>query len=173
MTFDDVQVIDVTIDGADELDQHLQLIKGRGGALLREKVVASASRRVVIVVDSSKPVPLLGKSALPIEVITFSRPLIKAEVEAMGASVEVRQSNGVPYVTDEGHHILDCFFGRIENPSSLADKLSNTPGIVGHGLFIDIADVVLIGKGERVIEIRRGGPWPDVEASDLGNLLSP
>lgn len=154
-SFDQVQRIDVTIDGADEFDQRLSLIKGGGGALLHEKIVASASRQLVIVTDSSKQVQMLGKFPLPIEVIAFAEPLVQKKVEALGASVSLRQSNGRPFVTDEGHHILDCSFGQIPDPPSLARKLSDMPGIVEHGLFIDMANVVLIARGNDVTELNR------------------
>jgi len=154
-TFDKVQQIDVTIDGADEIDPQLRLIKGGGGALLHEKVVASASRQLVIIADSSKQVPTLGKFPVPIEVIAFAQPLVKKEMEALGASVKLRQSNDRPFITDEGHHILDCSFGQIPDPPALAQKLSNMPGIVEHGLFIGMASVVLIAKGNEVMELHR------------------
>lgn len=154
-SFDQVQEIDVTIDGADEFDPRLSLIKGGGGALLHEKIVASASRQLVIVTDSSKQVQMLGKFPLPIEVIAFAELLVRKKVEALGASVSLRQSNGRPFITDEGHHILDCSFGQIPDPPSLARKLSDMPGIVEHGLFIGMANVVLIARGNDVTELNR------------------
>jgi ribose 5-phosphate isomerase A len=154
-TFDQIREIDVTIDGADEFDPQLSLIKGGGGALLHEKVVASASRQLVIVADSSKQVPVLGKFPLPVEVIAFAGSLVKRKIEALGASVTLRQSNGGPFVTDEGHHILDCSFGKIPDPPSLARKLSDMPGIVEHGLFIGMANVVLLATSNQVAELRR------------------
>ena len=154
-SFDAVQTIDVTIDGADEVDPQLQLIKGGGGALLHEKVVASASRRLVIVADSSKQVPMLGNVPLPLEVIAFAEALVQKKIEALGASVKLRGSNGKPFVTDEGHHILDCSFGQIPDPTALARVLSDMPGVVEHGLFINMASVVLIAKGPKVIELTR------------------
>lgn len=154
-TFDEVQEIDVTIDGADEVDPQLCLTKGGGGALLREKIVASASRQLVIIADSSKQVPMLGNFPLPIEVIAFAQLLVKKKIEALGASVKLRQSNGSPFVTDEGHHILDCRFGQIPDPPALARRLSDMPGVVEHGLFINMASVVLIARGQEVTELRR------------------
>jgi len=147
--------IDVTIDGADEIDPQLSLIKGGGGALLHEKIVASASRHFVIIADSSKQVPTLGKFPLPIEVITFAQPLVKRKIEAFGASVTLRMAGNAPYVTDEGHHILDCNFGAISDVPALARKLSDMPGIVEHGLFVHMASVVLIGKANGVIELQQ------------------
>jgi len=155
-TFDEYQEIDVTIDGADEFDPALNLIKGGGGAMLREKVVASATKQLVIVTDSSKQVAVLGKFPLPVEVIGFAEPLVAKEISRLGAAV-VRRSDsaGMPYLTDEGHHILDCRFGQIPDPLALARKLSDTPGVVEHGLFVGMASVVLMAKAGEVIEFRR------------------
>jgi len=154
-TFDEIQQIDVTIDGADEFDSHLNLIKGGGGALLYEKVVASASKKLVIVADSSKQVATLGSFPVPVEVITFALPLVKREIERLGATVVVREKNGKTFVTDEGHHILDCNFGTISDPPALARTLSDTPGVVEHGLFINRASVVLVAHGDKVSELTR------------------
>jgi ribose 5-phosphate isomerase A len=155
-SLDEVQQIDVTIDGADEFDPQLNLIKGGGGALLREKVVASASKLLVIIADSSKQVPVLGRFPLPVEVISFAQALVKVRIEALGARVKLRQyAYGNPFVTDEGHHILDCDFGRIPDPPGLARKLESMPGVVEHGLFIGMAGVVLVGDGNQVHELRR------------------
>jgi ribose 5-phosphate isomerase A len=156
LTLDEVEQIDVTIDGADEIDPQLQLIKGGGGALLREKVIASASRQMVVVGDSSKQVAVLGKFPLPVEIIPFAQVLLSKQISALGASVRLRlDSAGKPFVTDEGHHILDCSFGQIPDPPSLARQLSDMPGIVEHGLFIRIASVALIAKNGKVLALRR------------------
>ena len=155
-TLDEFQQIDITVDGADEFDPQLHLIKGGGGALLREKIIASASRQVVIIADSSKEVAVLGKFPLPVEVIGFAQPLVAKKIVALGAAVKLRlDANGKPFVTDEGHHILDCTFGQIPDPPALARKLSDMPGIVEHGLFIDLASVVLVARGDQVKECRR------------------
>jgi ribose 5-phosphate isomerase A len=156
VTFDDVQEIAVTVDGADEFDPQLRLIKGGGGALVREKIVASASKQVVIVTDESKQVAVLGKFPLPVEVIPFAQALIAKRIGALGADVRLRRdANGQPYVTDEKHLILDCAFGEIRDPDGLARQLSDMPGVVEHGLFIGMATVVLMAKGNEVIELRR------------------
>jgi ribose 5-phosphate isomerase A len=155
-TLDECQQIDVDIDGADEFDPQLHLIKGGGGALLREKIIASASRQVVIIADSSKQVAVLGEFPLPVEVIPFAQPLVAKRITALGATVKLRQdTKGNPFITDEGHHILDCSFGQIPDPPTLARTLSDMPGVVEHGLFIDLATVVLCAKGENVAELRR------------------
>ena len=155
-SLDEVQQIDVTVDGADEFDPQLRLIKGRGGALLREKIVASASRQVVIVADSSKRVPVLGNFPVPVEVVPFAQALVVTRITELGARVVRRlDASGAPYITDSGNQILDCHFGRIPDADSLAQRLSELPGIVEHGLFIGLASVVLMATGGEVVEIRR------------------
>jgi len=148
--------IDIDIDGADEIDPQLNLIKGGGGAFLREKIIASASRRFIVIADSAKQVKRLGKFPLPVEVVPFAQSLIKPQIEALGAKVSLRSyAYGNPYVTDEGHHILDCTFGVIPDPAALAEKLRCIPGVVEHGLFIGMAELALIGSDGRVIQLRR------------------
>jgi ribose 5-phosphate isomerase A len=155
-TLEEHQEIDVTIDGADEIDPELRLIKGGGGALLREKIIASASRQLVVIADSSKQVPVLGSFPLPVEVVPFAEALVSKKITALGASVRLRTyAYGNPYQTDEGHHILDCHFGQIPDPESLARRLCDMPGVVEHGLFIDMASAVLIGKKTEVVELHR------------------
>ena len=153
-TLDECPEIDVTVDGADEVDPQLRLIKGGGGALLREKIVASASKQVVIVADSSKRVPVLGKFGLPVEVIKFAQAVVKKKIEALGSRVSLRQVNGQSYLTDENNYILDCHFGEIADPERLARQLSDMPGVVEHGLFIGMASVVLVGSDSEIIELR-------------------
>jgi ribose 5-phosphate isomerase A len=155
-TLEEVQRIDVTIDGADEFDPELRLIKGAGGALLHEKIVASASRQVIIIADSSKLVCVLGKVPLPVEVIRFAEALVSEKISVLGATVRLRKDKaGKPFITDEGNHILDCHFGQIPDPPALAHTLSEIPGVVEHGLFINLADLMLLGKGSEVLEFRR------------------
>ena len=156
ITLDDSQEIDVTVDGADEVDPELRLIKGGGGAALREKIVASATKQLVIVADASKRVQRLGKFPLPVEVIRFAQPLVAKRIAALGASVQLRRNaDGTPYVTDENNHILDCRFGEIRDPDHLARKLSDMPGVVEHGLFIGMASVALIAQGSEIEELKR------------------
>jgi ribose 5-phosphate isomerase A len=157
-TLDEFQEIDVAIDGADEIGPGLQLIKGGGGALLREKIVASASRKFVVIADSTKQVATLGKFPVPVEVSKFAQALVAKKIAVLGAAVTLRkESSGKVFVTDEGNHILDCKFGKIADPPALARKLENTPGVVEHGLFIGMAAVALIAKGDQVMELRGGG----------------
>ena len=154
-TFDEHPEIDITIDGADEFDPQLRLIKGGGGALLREKVVASASKKMVVVADSAKLVPVLGKFPLPVEIIAFARAVVEKKIVSLGGSPKLRtKPDGSPYITDNGNQILDCSFGKIGDPPALALALSNIAGIVEHGLFIGLASMALVGKGNSVEEIR-------------------
>jgi ribose 5-phosphate isomerase A len=158
VTLDECQQIDVDIDGCDEFDPQLNLIKGGGGALLREKIIASASRQFVVIADSSKQVPVLGRFPLPVEVIPFATAVLATKIEALGAKVKLRQyAHQNPYVSDEGHHILDCYFGEIPDPPRLARTLSDMPGVVEHGLFINLATVVLVGRGGNVEQVGRAG----------------
>lgn len=156
ITLDDCQEIAVTVDGADEVDPQLRLIKGGGGALLREKIVASATKQLVIVADASKRVERLGKFPLPVEVIKFAQALVARRISALGADVRLRRaSDGSPFLTDENNHILDCRFGEIRDADALARELSAMPGIVEHGLFIGMARVALFAAGSRISELRR------------------
>jgi ribose 5-phosphate isomerase A len=155
-TLDECQEIDVTVDGADEVDPQLRLIKGGGGAMLREKIVASASRQLVIVADASKQVPVLGKFPLAVEVIQFARALVAKKIAALGADVRLRlRADGRAYVTDENHHILDCRFGQIPDAEGLSRKLNDMPGLVEHGLFVGMASNVLFARGSEIVELHR------------------
>ena len=155
-TLDECQEIAVTVDGADEVDPQLRLIKGGGGAMLREKIVASATEKLVIVADASKQVAVLGQFPLPVEVIPFAQMLVSKRIAALGADVSVRKGeDGTPYVTDENNHILDCRFGQIPDADGLAQQLSDMPGVVEHGLFIGMASVALFAKGSEIGELRR------------------
>ena len=144
-TLDETPELDLTIDGADEIGPGLSLIKGAGGALLREKIVAAASRRMIVIADSSKLVPALGKFPLSIEVNRFGLAATTAMVERVARKhraegvVRLRlEKSGEPLVTDGGHLILDALFGRISNPEALSADLHNVPGVVEHGLFLGL-----------------------------------
>lgn len=151
-TLDEHPVVDVTIDGADEVDPHLNLIKGGGGALLREKVVAQASKQEIIIVDEGKLSPALGTHwALPVEVVPFGVAPVSAFIRSLGAEPVLRQKDdGQPFVTDQGNYILDCRFGPMENPAEIARALCDRAGIVEHGLFIGLASMVIVGKADGV-----------------------
>jgi ribose 5-phosphate isomerase A len=156
---DDLPELDLTVDGADEFDRQLRLIKGGGGALLREKIVAKASKRMVVITDSSKFVTTLGKFPLPVEVNVFglevTRRFIRAAARDCGCEGEVRlrrMPGGEPFVSDDGHFIVDCYLGAIPRPDDLASHLAAIPGVVEHGLFIGIAKAV-ISAGPAGIEV--------------------
>jgi ribose 5-phosphate isomerase A len=155
-SFDQHTLIDLTIDGADEVDHSLRLIKGGGGALLREKIVASASKQMVVIVDSTKLVNQLGRFPLPIEVLPFAWPLIASRLVELGAEPVLRTtSNGQPYQTDQANYILDCHFGALPAPDSLARTLEAMPGVIEHGLFIGLAKKVIVGRGNSVEVLER------------------
>jgi ribose 5-phosphate isomerase A len=154
--FDRVTQLDLTIDGADETDADLNLIKGGGGALLREKIVASLSRRVVIIVDAGKRVEHLGVFPLPVEVVQFAWRPIAERIGRIGGVPRLRRADGgEPFVTDEGNYILDCAFGAIDQPRALAETLNGMPGVMEHGLFVDLADVVIVGQESEVLVLER------------------
>ena len=151
-TLNDHPVIDLTIDGADEVDEELNLIKGGGGALLREKIVAQATHREIIVVDQTKLSPTLGiQWAVPVEVTSFGRRTQETFLESLGARVTLRHTrDGTPFRTDQGNLILDCDFGAIASPKELAVHLERRAGIVEHGLFLDLASDVIVGTEDGV-----------------------
>ena len=144
-----VDSIDVTIDGADEFNEDLVLIKGGGGALLREKIVASMTRKKIIIADSSKKTDKLGlKFKLPIEVIPFASNLVINQLNKLGGIPKIRQQAGKEFLTDQGNWILDTDFGHIEDPYSLSSSLNEIVGLVCHGIFINLADIIVLGKDE-------------------------
>jgi ribose 5-phosphate isomerase A len=155
-TLDQHPIIDVTIDGADEVDPQLNLIKGGGGALLREKIVAQASKREIIVVDSSKLSERLGTHwAVPVEVVPFGWRSQQAFLESLGAKAVLRQSEDMIFVTDEGNWILDCAFGPIAEAPQLGERIKARTGIVEHGLFLGLASEILVAGTDGVRLIRR------------------
>ena len=163
-TLDQIDRLDLTVDGADEIDPDLNLIKGGGGALLREKIVAAASDRMIVIADETKWVATLGRFPLPIEVIPFGlaatrRGMEKAFAQSgVSGQMAVRKAkDGHVFVTDGGHWIIDAHLGQIEDPARLAKALSAIPGVVEHGLFIDLASTAVLagGEGIRVVERRK------------------
>jgi ribose 5-phosphate isomerase A len=156
-TLDEHPSLDATIDGADEVDPRLDLIKGAGGALLHEKILHQASRRVLIIIDDSKRSPGLGtRSSLPVEVVTFGWAAQKSYLESLGAGVRLRlDEKGDPFRTEEGNLILDCRFKGIGDPRGLARALEGRAGIVEHGLFLNTATEVLVGSRDGVRRLSR------------------
>ncbi len=161
ISLDEAKWLDITVDGADEFDGDLNLIKGGGGALLQEKIVATASDQMVVIADIGKEVESLGAFPLPVEVIPFGWQTTQALVEetlismdVLGRTSTLRMNGQVPFITDEGNHILDLHLNRIGNPRQLALVLNQMPGVVENGLFIDICDTVVIGYGDGKVEVR-------------------
>jgi ribose 5-phosphate isomerase A len=161
VSMDDVRWLDLTIDGADEFDGNLNLIKGGGAALLQEKIVATASDRMIVIADAAKEVAQLGAYPLPVEVIPFGWQTTKSLIEetlysldVMNREVTLRLDGSEPLRTDEGHFLLDLNLKRIGNPRQLALVLNQIPGVVENGLFIDICDVVVIGHGDGRVSVR-------------------
>ncbi len=156
-TLDDVPFLDITVDGADELDSDLRLIKGGGGALLREKIVAMASEKMIVIADESKLVETLGAFPLPVEVDRFGLrstiEMITALSEELGLTYEIavrETEDGNFYITDGGHCIIDCAFQTIREPEELSDSLAMIPGVIDSGLFIGIAEMAILGSEEGV-----------------------
>lgn len=165
-TLDDIPFLDLTVDGADELDNHLRLIKGGGGALLREKIVATSSEQMLVIADFSKRVETLGSFPLPVEVLQFGLRSSLQLIEVFSAEagcegdIAIRKSReGKPFVTDNGNLIVDCSFGHIEDPEALDEALKYVPGVVEHGLFLGIADHAIISGPGGVVVL-------DAETSD-------
>jgi len=153
VTFEDCRKLDLTVDGADEIAPNLALIKGGGGKLLREKIVASASKRFVIVADESKQVEKLGRFPLPVEVIPMAAPLVMNALRELGFTPTLRVNrDGTRYITDEGNLILDCSGLLIEKPEEIAAKIDSMVGVVEHGLFLQMANLALISSEQGVIE---------------------
>jgi ribose 5-phosphate isomerase A len=156
-TLDEAPFLDLTVDGADEIDDELRLIKGGGGALLREKIVATASGRMIVIADASKRVATLGAFPLPVEVVRFGLAATHNMVVALAADAgcegeitQRKRADGTPYITDSGNFILDCAFGRIAEPEDLDEALKLIPGVVENGLFIGIADTAIIAGADGV-----------------------
>lgn len=161
-TLDDTPQLDLVVDGADEIDGDLNLIKGGGGAMLREKIVATSARRMIVIADASKKVERLGKFPLPIEVVPFGAKATALKIDkacawagAKGGKLVIRMRDGKPFVTDNGNIILDCALGSIPDAPKLSAVLSSIPGVVDHGLFIGIASLAIIAGENGVSTLTR------------------
>ncbi|WP_133580304.1 ribose-5-phosphate isomerase RpiA [Aureibacillus halotolerans] len=154
VTFSDVKQLDITIDGADEIDPQFQLIKGGGGALLREKIVAKASRRMIVVADESKLVDVLGTFKLPVEVVPYGWEKTAFDIQLMEGTPHLRKDGDNTYMTDNGNYILDVDFYPIREPRKLSEALNQLPGVVENGLFIDLAETILVGTSDGRVLIK-------------------
>jgi ribose 5-phosphate isomerase A len=155
LPFDTLARLDLAIDGADELDPQLRAIKGKGGAMLREKIVAAAAERMIVIVDGSKRVTQLGRGPLPVEVLPFAAGFVSHRIERLGATVSLRMTGDASYRTDQDNVVLDCRFGSIDDPQALASALSAIPGMLGHGLFLDEIDAAYVSRSDGVIQLSR------------------
>ena len=154
LELDDHADIDVTIDGADEVDSYLNLIKGGGGALTREKIIAFHSKKEIIIVDESKIVKKLGiDNPVPVEVTKYGWSATKRTLEELGCTAELRKIMNEVYITDNSNYIIDCDFGKIDEPEILEKELNTIPGVVENGLFIDLVDEVIVGSKQGVITL--------------------
>jgi ribose 5-phosphate isomerase A len=183
ISLDEAKWLDLTIDGADEYDGNLNLIKGGGGALLQEKIVATASDQMIVIADISKQVETLGAFPLPVEVIPFGWKTTQTLIEetligldVLGQTTSLRMNGDAPFVTDEGNHILDLHLNRIGNARQLSLVMNQIPGVVENGLFIDICDTVIIGYGDGKVEVRdmNNGAIEETKFDflDSGNLFT-
>ncbi|MFD0679786.1 MULTISPECIES: ribose-5-phosphate isomerase RpiA [unclassified Paenibacillus] len=151
-----LDLIDITIDGADEVDNNLNLIKGGGGALLREKIIASNSKKFIVIIDESKQVDQLGRFRLPVEIVPFASNLTINKLRELECDPQVRSLNNKPYITDNGNLIIDCDFGKIPNPEALNGQINLIPGVVENGLFIQMASLVVVGFNDGSVKAYPG-----------------
>jgi len=149
--FSETMFIDLTIDGADEIDSELNMIKGGGAALLKEKIVASSSKEEIIIVDSKKYVKQLGKFPLPVEVIPFGWEVTFNQLEKIGGSPDLRLDQGQPLLTDHGNFIIDCNFYQISDAAKLEQRLNMIPGVVENGLFVGLCSKMILADGEKIV----------------------
>jgi ribose 5-phosphate isomerase A len=149
LDFAEVAAVDLVIDGADEIDDRLYAIKGAGGAMLREKIVAASAARMIVVADGSKRVAAIGAAKLPVEVLPFARAFVHRRLAELGAEVLLRGGVETPYRTDQGNLVLDCRFGTIDDPQALDTALSAIPGVLGHGLFLrEVGSAIIAAHGQ-------------------------
>nr|WP_093313818.1 ribose-5-phosphate isomerase RpiA [Sphingomonas jatrophae] len=151
----EVSALDLAIDGVDEIDPRFRAIKGAGGAMLREKLVATAATRMIAIADASKAVEALGARPVPVELLAPARAFITASVMRLGGEAVLRVSSGAPVRTDQGNPILDCHFGAIADPAALAAELAAIPGVLGHGLFVTEVDALYLGTPDGLIQRNR------------------
>lgn len=171
LDFSTLSMVDLCIDGVDEIDPAFRAIKGAGGAMLREKIVAQAAVRMIAIADGSKVVNQLGKASVPVEVLPFALGAVGRRIETLGGRPVLRRAaGGEVYLTNQGSPVLDCAFGVIDGAEELAGRLSLIPGVMGHGLFMDEIDAVYVGRGERVDVRERTNIYP-LPLAPLGDAV--
>ena len=174
--FEDRSQIDLTIDGVDEIDGSLRAIKGAGGALLREKIVATASHRMIAIADGSKYSPAIGSRPVPVEILPFACAFVLASIEAMGAAATLRLAAERPARSDQGNLLADCVFPELSDPATTAQQLSAIPGLLGHGLFLTEIDALYMARGVHVTRYERTDLTADgnvLSRSQAGQKMSP
>jgi ribose 5-phosphate isomerase A len=155
--FSDIEQIDLTIDGADEVDPKFDLIKGGGGALLREKIIASNSKQFIVIIDESKQVDQLGHFPLPVEIVPFAAELTINKIRALGCNTQIRTQDGETYISDNGNLIIDCAFGEILQTALLNTKLNSIPGVVDNGLFVQMVSCLVVGYKDGTVKMTGTG----------------
>ncbi|WP_034158398.1 ribose-5-phosphate isomerase RpiA [Sphingomonas sp. ERG5] len=155
LAFDDLAAIDLAIDGVDEIDDQLWAIKGAGGAMLREKIVATAARRMIAIADGSKRCAAIGRASVPVEILPFARTFALDRLKALGAIPTLRMANDRPFVTDQDNLVIDCSFSALPDPAAMATQLAAIPGVLGHGLFLSEIDTAYIAENGQVVRMLR------------------
>ena len=172
LDFSRIATIDLCIDGVDEIDPGFHAIKGGGGAMLREKVVANAARRMIAIADATKPVAALGQSPLPVEILPFACAAVTAKIDELGGEATLR-GQATPFVTDQANWILDCRFAAIPDPVALSARLSAIPGLLGHGLFLDEIDALYLGTVDGVVKSDKAAFLSGNSHSTRGSITEP
>ena len=155
LDFASIDAVDLAIDGVDEIDDRLFAIKGAGGAMLREKIIAAAARRMIVIADASKRSAAIGRAPVPVEVLPFARGFVRAQLDRLGAQTALRLSNGAPFRTDQDNLVVDCVFAALSDAKGLAASIAEIPGALGHGLFLIEVDTAYIGGDNGVIRLDR------------------
>jgi ribose 5-phosphate isomerase A len=155
LDFASIDAIDLAIDGADELDDRLFAIKGAGGAMLREKVVAAAARRMIVIADASKRSAAIGRAPVPVEILPFAQTFVRAQLDRLGAQTALRRRDGEPFRTDQDNLVVDCVFAALPDPAEIAGRIAEIPGVLGHGLFLTEVDSAYIGGQNGVVRLDR------------------
>lgn len=155
LDFASIDAIDLAIDGADEIDDRLFAIKGAGGAMLREKVVAAAARRMIVIADASKRSAAIGRAPVPVEILPFAQSFVRAQLDRLGAQTALRRRDGELFRTDQDNLVVDCVFAALPDPAEMAGRIAEIPGVLGHGLFLTEVDYAYIGGENGVVRLDR------------------
>lgn len=155
LDFARIDAVDLAIDGADEIDDRMFAIKGAGGAMLREKVVAASARRMIVIADASKRSAAIGRAPVPVEILPFAQTFVRAQLDRLGAQTALRLTDGEPFRTDQDNLVVDCDFAVLPDPAGIAARITEIPGVLGHGLFLTEVDSAYIGSESGIIRLDR------------------